>query len=93
MGQGDEIVVLDVREPYEFEICRIAGARLIPLGDLPNRVDELPDDVDVAVVCRCGVRSGLAASFLRDRGLARARNVRGGMLAWIDTVDPSQPKY
>ena len=93
LDRGDEIFLLDVREPHEFEICRIDGARLIPLGDLPHRVDELPDAVDVAVVCRSGVRSGRAVSFLRGLGFPRAQNVGGGLLAWIDTVDPRLPKY
>ena len=93
LDRGDEIFLLDVREPHEFDICRIDGARLIPLGDLPHRVDELPDEVDVAVLCRSGVRSGRAVSFLRDLGFPRAQNVSGGILAWIDTVDPRLPKY
>jgi len=93
LDRGDEILLLDVREPHEFDICRINGARLVPLGDLPHRVDELPDDVDLAVICRSGVRSGRAVSFLRDLGFPRAQNLRGGMLAWIDAVDPALPKY
>jgi len=93
LDRGDEVFLLDVREAHEFDICRIDGARLIPLGDLPHRVDELPDEVDVAVVCRSGVRSGRAVLFLRELGFPRAQNLTGGMLAWIDTVDPTQPKY
>jgi len=93
LGRGADVFVLDVREPHEFDICRIEGARLIPLGDLPHRIGELPAGAELAVVCRSGARSATAVRFLRARGFARAQNLRGGMLAWIDTVDPTQAKY
>ena len=90
---GRAPLVIDVREPHEYQICRIEGTVLIPLGDLPNRVGELDPDVEVIMQCRSGVRSGKAAAFLRERGFKSVHNLTGGILAWIDQVDPSQPKY
>jgi molybdopterin/thiamine biosynthesis adenylyltransferase/rhodanese-related sulfurtransferase len=93
LDAGDGVIVLDVREPYELSICRIEGARSIPLGELPHRVHELPRDTDLVVVCHVGPRSASAVTFLRGQGFPRARNLRGGILAWIDEVEPGQPKY
>ena len=93
MDAGRAPLVIDVREPHEYQICRIEGTVLIPLGDLPNRVGELDPDVEVIMQCRSGVRSGKAAAFLRERGFKSVHNLTGGILAWIDQVDPSQPKY
>jgi adenylyltransferase/sulfurtransferase len=93
LDRRDDLVVLDVREPQEFEICRIQGSILIPLGDLPKRVQELDSTRDLIVNCKSGVRSAKAVSFLRDAGFTRTWNLAGGILAWIDTVDPSQPRY
>jgi adenylyltransferase/sulfurtransferase len=93
---GAPTYILDVREPQEFQICRIPGSTLIPLGELPNRLSELPDPSvarDVIVHCKSGVRSAKAVRLLRDRGYDRARNLRGGILAWIDQIDPTQAKY
>jgi adenylyltransferase/sulfurtransferase len=88
--------LLDVREPQEFQICRIPGSTLIPLGELPNRVGELPTGPDappLVVHCKMGARSAKAVKLLRDRGFTESRNLVGGILAWIDRVDPTQPKY
>jgi molybdopterin/thiamine biosynthesis adenylyltransferase/rhodanese-related sulfurtransferase len=93
MDAGQAPTIVDVREPKEFEICRIPGAILIPLRDLPSRVHELDPSQDLILQCRSGVRSANATAWLRQRGFARARNLTGGILAWIDKVDPSQPKY
>jgi sulfur-carrier protein adenylyltransferase/sulfurtransferase len=93
LDRGDDVVVLDVREPHEVQICRIEGATLIPLGELPRRVEELDRDRDLVVQCRSGVRSATAVGFLRRQGFERAVNLKGGILEWIDRVDPSQPKY
>jgi adenylyltransferase/sulfurtransferase len=90
---GERLFVLDVREPNEYHICNIPGATLIPLGDLPQRVGELDRSWDIVVHCKSGVRSAKAANFLRQSGFPRVRNLRGGILDWIDKVDPSQPKY
>jgi len=90
---GTAPLLIDVREPHEYDICRIEGSVLIPLGDLPARVGELDPAVELVMQCRSGVRSGKAAAFLRERGFRSVHNLTGGILAWIDQVDPSQPKY
>jgi sulfur-carrier protein adenylyltransferase/sulfurtransferase len=89
----DDLIIVDVREPQEYQICRIPGARLIPLGEVPARVSEIDQTKDLVVHCKSGVRSARAVGFLRQAGFTRARNLKGGILAWIDQVDPSQPKY
>ncbi len=90
---GTAPLLIDVREPHEYQICKIEGSVLIPLGDLPARVGELDPAVEVVMQCRSGVRSGKAAAFLRERGFRSVHNLTGGILAWIDQVDPSQTKY
>ena len=93
LDRRDSFLLLDVREPQEFEICRIPGSVLIPLGDLPTRLSELEGRDDMIVHCKSGVRSGKAVKLLRDAGYSRARNLKGGILAWIDQIDPTLPKY
>jgi adenylyltransferase/sulfurtransferase len=90
---GDEVLILDVREPNEYQICRIPGSVLIPLGELPRRYAELPKDKDIVAHCKMGGRSAKATEFLQSVGFKRVKNLRGGILDWIDKVDPSQPKY
>ena len=87
------LIVVDVREPQEFQICRIPGTVLMPLGDVPRRVGELDKTKEIVVHCKSGVRSAKAAEFLRSAGFPRVKNLTGGILAWIDRIDPSQPKY
>jgi adenylyltransferase/sulfurtransferase len=92
----EAIWILDVREPREFEICRIPGSTLIPLGELPKRLAEIPQGAEapeVLVHCKMGGRSAKAVGILRDHGISNAYNVTGGILAWIDRVDPSLSKY
>jgi adenylyltransferase/sulfurtransferase len=93
LDRGEPIVIVDVREPQEYQINRIEGSKLIPLGELPQRYEEL--DQDAAIVCQCksGQRSAKATGFLRSIGFKNVRNLAGGILGWIDQVDPSQPKY
>jgi len=90
---GDDVFILDVREPNEYQICKIPGSVLIPLGELPRRYAELPKDKDIVAHCKMGGRSAKATDFLRSVGFNRVKNLRGGILDWIDKVDPSQPKY
>src|SRR6185436_3875362 len=95
LDRRDPVWVLDVREKNEFDICRIPGSTLIPLGELPNRLAEIPqgpDAPDVVVHCKMGGRSAKAVGLLRDRGFTRVTNLTGGILAWIDRIDPRQPK-
>jgi molybdopterin/thiamine biosynthesis adenylyltransferase/rhodanese-related sulfurtransferase len=84
--------LVDVREPPEGQINRIEGARLIPLGELPSRLGEIDQTRDVVAYCRVGVRSAHAVQLLRAAGL-RAWNLAGGIVRWIDDIDPSQPRY
>ena len=93
LDAGDDLFVLDVREPHEFEIARIPGTTLIPLGTLPEHVHELDATADIVVHCKSGVRSGKAQRLLRDMGFSRVTNLAGGILRWSDEVDPSVPKY
>ncbi len=96
LDRGDDIWILDVREKTEYDICRIPGSTLIPLGELSKRVDELPQGPgapEILVHCKMGGRSAKAVAQLRERGFTRVKNVKGGILAWIDRVDPSQSKY
>lgn len=87
--------LLDVREEHEFKICHIAGSTLIPLMTLFNRVDDVPKDKDVVVICRTGNRSGKACDYLLEQGFDRDKlfNLKGGTHAWADDVDSSFPKY
>jgi adenylyltransferase/sulfurtransferase len=87
------LFVLDVREPQEYQICRIDGAVLIPLGEVPRRVGELDANREIVVQCKVGARSAKAAEFLRASGFPNVKNLTGGILAWIDRIDPSLPKY
>jgi adenylyltransferase/sulfurtransferase len=89
---GEDIFVLDVREPHEYQICNLGGY-LIPLGDLPKRIHELDSSREIVVHCKSGGRSAKAVDFLRQSGFKRASNLTGGILAWSDKVDPSVPKY
>jgi adenylyltransferase/sulfurtransferase len=93
MDAGDTPFILDVREPNEYQINRIAGSTLIPLGELPRRYQELPRDREIIAQCKSGARSAKAMDFLKSVGFEDVKNLKGGILAWIDTVDPSQPKY
>ena len=92
LDAGDKLVVLDVREPQEYQINRIPGSVLIPLGEVPRRYAELDPDVEIVAQCKMGQRSAKAADFLRSVGF-NVKNLTGGILAWIDQVDQSQPKY
>ena len=96
IDRHDRIWILDVREKNEYDICRIPGSTLIPLGELPRRLDEVPQGAgapDVIVHCKMGGRSAKAVNLLREKGFTRVQNLKGGILAWIDKVDPSQAKY
>ena len=93
MDRGDKFFLLDVRERHEVDICQIPGSYLIPLGQVPARVNELNTADELIVYCRSGMRSGKAVDFLKKAGFRKIKNMRGGILAWSDKVDPSVPKY
>ncbi len=93
IDHGDRFVLIDVREPHEYQICNIPQAKLIPLGDLPKRVNELNSADEIIAHCKSGMRSAKAVDFLKQAGFKKVRNMKGGILAWSDKVDPSVPKY
>ena len=86
-------VLLDVREPWEFEKARIEGATLIPMREVPARLAELDDEKDVVAICHHGGRSMQVAMFLEKQGFKRMHNLVGGIDAWSRTVDPAVPLY
>lgn len=85
--------LLDVREPWEFERARIPGARLVPMREVPARLDEIDPDKDVVAICHHGGRSAQIAIFLEKNGYGRVHNLVGGVDAWSRTVDPAVPTY
>jgi sulfur-carrier protein adenylyltransferase/sulfurtransferase len=93
MQSGQPYVLLDVREPFEFELARIGGANLIPLGELPQRTNELDRESEIFVFCHSGTRSERAAEFLRAAGFPKVTNVAGGIDAWSEEIDPNVPRY
>jgi len=92
MDAGEPFVLVDVREPHEWEICNLGG-QLIPLFQLPSRVHELSSADEIVVMCRSGMRSARAVDFLRQAGFRKVKNLRGGILGWSSQVDPSVPRY
>lgn len=86
-------LILDVREPWEFDTCHIPGARLIPMQQIPARLHELPQETDVVVVCHHGARSMQVANYLAQAGRGRLFNLSGGVAAWAAQVDPAMPRY
>lgn len=93
LDQDDDIFLLDVRKPVEYDICRIEGSHLIPLDELLNRVHELDTARNIVAYCRSGARSAKAIEMLQEVGFKQLRNLEGGILAWADSVDPSIPQY
>jgi rhodanese-related sulfurtransferase len=93
LDRGDRFTLIDVREPHEFQICRIPGGQLIPLGELPKRLAELDPNSEFVAYCKMGGRSQKAVDLLIQKGFRNVRNMTGGILAWSDQVDPSVPKY
>ncbi len=93
LERGDAVQIIDVREPHEAAICRIEGARLIPLGTLSQRLHEIDAAKMTVVHCKSGTRSARAVQLLRQAGLTRTYNLKGGIVAWAHDVDPSLPTY
>jgi adenylyltransferase/sulfurtransferase len=91
--RGDKFVLLDVREPFEWDICHVPGAKLIPLGNLPSRMSELDSADEILLQCKSGARSARALRLLQEAGFSKLHNVEGGILAWAEQIDPSVPKY
>lgn len=93
LARGDDIDLIDVREPYELDIARIPNVRLIPLGTLSEALPTLDNSRETVVICRTGARSGRAVRQLKQAGFRRVWNLAGGIHRWADDVDPSLPKY
>jgi rhodanese-related sulfurtransferase len=94
LEEGDTFTLLDVREPWEFETARIAGAKLMPMGDVPSRAhQELDFEENIVVLCHHGVRSMNVTAWLRQQGFERAQSMRGGIDAWSRRVDQNVPVY
>ncbi len=92
MDAGEPINVLDVREPHEYEVANI-GVKLVPLGELPRRLAEFDQNENLAIHCKTGGRSAKAVKLLQDAGFGNVYNVKGGITAWSEEIDPSVPKY
>jgi adenylyltransferase/sulfurtransferase len=93
LDNGDKFLLLDVREPFEWDICHIDHATLIPLGQLPSRMSELDSADEIVIHCKSGGRSAKAVRLLQEAGFTKLHNVEGGITAWADEVDSSVPKY
>jgi rhodanese-related sulfurtransferase len=93
MDKGDDVVLIDVREPAEVAYCAIPGSVHIPLAEIPRRMSEIDQGRETVIVCHVGGRSMQAALFLRARGYDNVYNLAGGIDAWSRTVDPSVPRY
>ncbi len=93
LDQGEDLFILDVRNPDEFQFCRIPGSTLIPLPALPQRFSELDPNREMVVHCHLGVRSRQAILLLREKGFTKLTNLKGGIEAWADRVDSGMPKY
>ena len=93
LDRGEKVFILDVRNLEEVQICRIPGGVLLPLPSLPQRLRELDRDQEMVVYCKSGMRSQRAIDFLRQQGFTKLSNLKGGILAWADKIDPTMPKY
>jgi adenylyltransferase/sulfurtransferase len=93
LDRGEDVFILDVRNPEEFQICRVPGSTLIPLPALAARFGELDRDREMVVHCKSGMRSQRAIALLREKGFHKLKNLKGGILAWAERIDPTMPRY
>jgi adenylyltransferase/sulfurtransferase len=93
LERGDDMQLIDVREPFEWNIAHLEGARLLPMAEVPDRLNTIDRDRQVVLYCKTGRRSQRAAEFLLDSGFARVAHLAGGIYRWADEVDPTVPKY
>jgi rhodanese-related sulfurtransferase len=93
LARGEKVLLVDVRESWEYELCRIEGAQLMPLGSLPENVNALLDAEEVICYCHHGVRSLDAAAWLRQQGVEGAKSLAGGIERWSQEIDPRVPRY
>lgn len=92
LDSGEDIFILDVRQPDEFRFCNIGGL-LIPLGELPQRIGELDPYREIVVICHSGVRSARATRYLNGFGFSQVKNLAGGIDRWAEKIDPTMPRY
>jgi rhodanese-related sulfurtransferase len=94
LKNNEDLIIIDVREPFEHDMANIGG-NLIPLGDLPNQLEQIEEfkDREIIVYCRSGARSGSACQYLRGQGFTNVRNMIGGMGQWVREIDPSMPFF
>lgn len=92
LDRGEDLFILDVREPHEYQIANLGG-HLIPLNELPKRIHELDSSREIVAHCKMGGRSAKAVQFLRQAGFEKVHNLKGGITAWADRIDPKIPKY
>ena len=93
LDRGEAMTLLDVREPWEYDAARISGSTLIPMGDVPSRVQELDPDENIVVICHHGIRSANVAQWLRQQGFDKAQSMSGGIARWSALIDHSVPMY
>ena len=94
LDQGaNDFVLIDVREPWELNVCAIPGAMSIPMRAIPARYPELPKDAELVLMCHHGIRSQQVAYFLERQGFTRLNNLAGGIAAWARDIDPKMPTY
>ncbi len=93
LQNSEDVVLLDVREPWERETARIEGSRFIPMGDIPSRLQEIDPDGRIIVYCHHGVRSMNVTAWLRQQGIDKAQSMAGGIDRWSRFVDPTVPLY
>ncbi len=93
LDRGEKIVLIDVREPWEYNICKIPGAQLIPLGTLATEYKKLDPNAEIVLHCHMGMRSMDATQFLLQQGFKNAKNLAGGINAWSLQIDSSVPRY
>jgi rhodanese-related sulfurtransferase len=93
LDRGEKLILVDVREQWEYELCRIEGARLVPLGALAASLQTLPDVEEVICYCHHGMRSLDAAAWLRFQGIEKAKSMAGGIERWSLEIDPNIPRY
>jgi len=92
-GKPVDLVLLDVREPWEYATAKIDGSLLVPMGDIPARLQELDPEAHIVTICHSGVRSMNVAVWLRNQGLEKVQSLRGGIDAWSREIDPKVPRY
>ncbi|MBC7944913.1 MAG: sulfurtransferase [Burkholderiales bacterium] len=88
-----EPLLLDVREPWEFELCHLEGARLLPMQQIPQQAKELVNDAEIVVICHHGLRSAQVVQFLMRNGFRNVANLHGGIDAWAERIDPTMRRY